>query len=62
MTDHPATPAEAEAWIRFMAAALSAGPHVPVETLAVRSDDALAEYRKRCAAGGLLGRASPGPA
>lgn len=60
MTDHPVTPDDAEAWIRFMAATLSAGPHVPLETLAMRADDALAEYRKRRAAGGLLDSASPG--
>jgi hypothetical protein len=62
MTDHPVTPADAETWIRFMAAALSAGPHAPVETLAARADDALAEYRKRRPAGGPTDSASPGAA
>ena len=38
---------ELETWIRFMAAALAAGPHAPVDTLAARADEALAEYRQR---------------
>ncbi len=45
---------DAEAWVRFMAAALSAAPHAPVEKLAAAADEALAEYRARRAPGGLL--------
>ena len=36
-----------ETWTRFMSAALAAGPHAPVDTLAARADEALAEYRQR---------------
>jgi hypothetical protein len=38
---------ELETWTHFMAAALAAGPHAPVDTLAARADEALAEYRQR---------------
>jgi hypothetical protein len=50
-------PSDADAWIRFMAASLSAAPHAPVEKLAVAADEALAEYRARRAPGGVLGDA-----
>jgi hypothetical protein len=36
-----------ETWTRFMSAALAAGPHAPVDTLAARADEALAEYWQR---------------
>jgi hypothetical protein len=39
----------AEVWSRFMAAALSAAPHAPIDKLAAIADEALAEYRKRIA-------------
>jgi hypothetical protein len=40
-------PSDADAWLRFMAAALSAAPHAPADKLAVTADEALAEYQKR---------------
>ena len=48
-------PSDAEAWIRFMAAALSAAPHAPADKLAATADEALAEYRKRRQPEGILG-------
>lgn len=47
-------PRDAEAWVRFMAAALSAGPHAPIDKLSSIADQALAEYRKRREPGGVL--------
>jgi hypothetical protein len=38
---------ELETWTRFMTAALAAAPHAPIDTLAARADEALAEYRQR---------------
>ena len=38
---------ELETWTRFMAAALAAAPLAPVDTLAARADEALAEYQQR---------------
>ena len=57
MNDHESPHDEsndAEAWIRFMAATLSAAPHAPVDKLAATADEALAEYRKRRRPEGVL--------
>jgi hypothetical protein len=43
----------AEVWSRFMAAALSAAPHAPIDKLAAIADEALAEYRSRVADSGF---------
>jgi hypothetical protein len=53
MSDDPSNqrPCPAEAWTRFMSAALAAAPHVPAEKLAATADGALAEYQRRVAAG-----------
>ena len=47
-------PTAAEAWVRFLAAALSAAPHAPIDKLALTADDALGEYLKRLQPGGRL--------
>jgi hypothetical protein len=49
-----------ETWTRFMSAALAAAPHAPIDTLAARADEALAEYRQRRDSGKLAGRADRG--
>ena len=49
-----------ETWTRFMSAALAAGPHAPVDTLATRADEALVEYRQRRDSGALVGSSDPG--
>jgi hypothetical protein len=45
---------DADVWARFMAAALMAAPHAPADKLATTADEALVEYRRRCASGGSL--------
>jgi hypothetical protein len=45
---------DSDVWSRFMAAALMAAPHAPADKLATTADEALVEYRRRRASGGLL--------
>jgi hypothetical protein len=51
---------ELETWTRFMSAALTAAPHAPVDVLAARADEALAEYRQRLEPGASGGNGDPG--
>ena len=54
MSQHDSTSDRtAEVWSRFMAAALSAAPHAPIDKLAAIADEALAEYRNRVADSGF---------
>ena len=45
---------DSDVWSRFMAAALMAAPHAPADKLATTADEALVEYRRRRAVGGVL--------
>jgi hypothetical protein len=63
MSEHDAShtcPGAAEAWMRFMAAALSAAPHAPADKLAATADEALAEYQNRQAVGRFVQRGADG--
>jgi hypothetical protein len=52
----------AAVWVRFMAAALAASPHAPIDKLGTTADDALAEYQRRVAAGRFDSRGGEEPA